>query len=339
MQVEAEIREDVRLLADEKLLRESITNLMLNAVYYSDRDSTIKLTVREEKGGVRIGVENQGAPISKQDGERIWESFYRGEAAREREVSGNGLGLAIVASTCILHKGRCGFENHSHGVEFWMYISDQENRQRAGNSPIGPLMQEQRRGMSLSGLQCSIIGTILWLLPYGWIFFAWRYRLEYEAPLIPWLVSIPGWMLCWLGAYKLRELSEKARWLLWGIPILLASGTLIFFIGRDNPQALGPAVYGLLPAAGLYFLILSLICSQTAERFGNGRAGELLRGAAVADTGGLILYFLLKLSGLSGSFGLQICGNALLALASMGAVFNVCLWYDFYRRYHLKELP
>lgn len=339
LQVEADIGEDIRLLIDEKLLRESITNLMVNAVHYSDRDSTINLTVRKEKGGVRIGVENQGKPVPKQDGERIWESFYRGEAAREGEVSGNGLGLAIVASTCTLHKGRCGFENRSHGVEFWMYIPDQENRQKERSSPIGPLMQEKKRGVSLPGLQWSIIGTILWLLPYGWIFFAWRYRLEYEVPLIPWLISIPGWILCWLGAYKMRALSDKARWLLFGIPILLIIETLMVFMGRSDPEALSPAVYGLLPAVGLYFLVISLICRQAAGRFGNERAGKFLYRAAVADAGGLFLYFLLKLFGLTVSFGLQAASNVLLALASMGAVFNVCLWYDLYRRYHFKDLP
>lgn len=116
LQVELSLAEETLILADEKLLEESISNLMLNAIRYSETGSTIKLSVSYEAGGARIAVENRGPQIAEKDGQHIWESFYRGDEARSRERGGNGLGLSIAANTCALHRGSYGFENLEHGV-------------------------------------------------------------------------------------------------------------------------------------------------------------------------------------------------------------------------------
>ncbi len=68
LQVETEMEEETLILADEKLLEESISNLVRNAICYSEPGSTIRLSISYEAGGARISVENRGPQIAEKDG-------------------------------------------------------------------------------------------------------------------------------------------------------------------------------------------------------------------------------------------------------------------------------
>ena len=92
--------------ADEHLLQEVITNLLDNAVKYSQPEGKIWLRAHRSGDTVRVSVSDEGVGISARDLPRIFERFYRADKARSPEsVRGTGLGLSIVKHIAQVHGG------------------------------------------------------------------------------------------------------------------------------------------------------------------------------------------------------------------------------------------
>lgn len=85
------------------VLERAVANLVRNAVQVSTPGDTVDVLLDEHRGGPRIRVLDRGPGFSDADLPRIFDRFYRGQAARERH--GSGLGLAIVAQAAELHGG------------------------------------------------------------------------------------------------------------------------------------------------------------------------------------------------------------------------------------------
>ena len=83
------------LRCDEALLRQVLVNLVENGVKYSPEGGRIDVLVSEEPGWVRLEVVDEGIGIPPAELERIFEKFYRLDAAMSRGVGGSGLGLYI----------------------------------------------------------------------------------------------------------------------------------------------------------------------------------------------------------------------------------------------------
>jgi signal transduction histidine kinase len=83
------------LRCDEQLLRQVLVNLVENAVKYSLSGGRVDLIVSEEPSWVRFEVVDEGIGIPPSEQERIFEKFYRLDAAMSRGVGGSGLGLYI----------------------------------------------------------------------------------------------------------------------------------------------------------------------------------------------------------------------------------------------------
>ncbi len=90
--------------ADPVALRQILANLAENAVRYTQSGS-VTLFAAREAGGVRVGVRDTGIGIAPEHLDRIFERFYRVDAARSREEGGTGLGLAIVKHLAEAHGG------------------------------------------------------------------------------------------------------------------------------------------------------------------------------------------------------------------------------------------
>ncbi|PZF79407.1 sensor histidine kinase [Jiangella anatolica] len=85
------------------VLERAVANLIRNAVQVSPPGGAVDVLLDETAAGARIRVLDRGPGISDADLPRIFDRFYRGQAARERH--GSGLGLAIVAQAAELHGG------------------------------------------------------------------------------------------------------------------------------------------------------------------------------------------------------------------------------------------
>ncbi|MGO4152018.1 heavy metal sensor histidine kinase [Cupriavidus sp. YAF13] len=91
--------------ANPLLCRRAINNLVVNAVRYGTPGSVVRLSSTEEADGIVVSVENQGEAIPQGQLDRLFDRFYRGDAARSRVAESNGLGLAIVKAIMVLHGG------------------------------------------------------------------------------------------------------------------------------------------------------------------------------------------------------------------------------------------
>ena len=84
------------LLLDFEATQQIMRNLLDNAIRYAPADSAILVTVTRDGPANRIVVEDSGPGIPADQVERVFERFYRVDAARSREAGGTGLGLSIV---------------------------------------------------------------------------------------------------------------------------------------------------------------------------------------------------------------------------------------------------
>jgi two-component system sensor histidine kinase SenX3 len=91
---------------EHDLITTAITNLVGNAISYSDRGTHVLLSVRRADELIAASVTDQGVGIPGPEHERIFERFYRVDTARSRETGGTGLGLAIVEHVAENHGGQ-----------------------------------------------------------------------------------------------------------------------------------------------------------------------------------------------------------------------------------------
>ena len=101
-----DIPDGVQYTGCEEMIKQLAVILLSNAQKYSDAHGMIHLTL-EEKGDKRIlRVHNTGPAISPDAQEKIFDRFYRADSSHNREIEGNGLGLAIARSIVETHHGR-----------------------------------------------------------------------------------------------------------------------------------------------------------------------------------------------------------------------------------------
>ncbi len=122
----------LEVLGDEGLLATALRNLVSNAVAYSPKQTRISVTAEETESAVEISVADQGIGIPPQDLERIFERFYRVDAARSRATGGTGLGLAIVKHIMTHHRGEVTvWSKEGSGSTFTLRLPRTEDAERA----------------------------------------------------------------------------------------------------------------------------------------------------------------------------------------------------------------
>lgn len=99
------------LYGDADLFKQMIINLVDNAVKYSGEGSEVVISTRMEGAWGIISIRDNGIGIPKEHLERLFERFYRVDAARSREQGGTGLGLAIVKHIVLGFKGTIQVES------------------------------------------------------------------------------------------------------------------------------------------------------------------------------------------------------------------------------------
>ncbi len=113
---------------DSNRLREVLQNLLDNAVQYTPPGGRITVRAARADSQVVISVSDTGIGIPQAELERIFERFYRVDAARSHEVGGTGLGLSIARHLVEAHGGRIMVESEvGRGSTFWVYLPAQHD--------------------------------------------------------------------------------------------------------------------------------------------------------------------------------------------------------------------
>jgi two-component system sensor histidine kinase SenX3 len=103
--VSSDVPDGLQVTGDRRQLTSALSNLLDNAVKYSDEGGSVEVLAIGRPGEVVLTVADHGIGIPARDMERVFERFYRVDQARSRETGGTGLGLAIVRHVVANHHG------------------------------------------------------------------------------------------------------------------------------------------------------------------------------------------------------------------------------------------
>jgi two-component system sensor histidine kinase SenX3 len=126
---------------DQDLLMTALRNLIDNAIRYAPERTKIGVGLRSREGLAVISVTDQGPGIPPEDQERIFERFYRVDAARSRQTGGTGLGLSIVKHVVAQHGGEVSvWSQPGQGSTFTVRLPEMEqdtDEGQAGGTSAG----------------------------------------------------------------------------------------------------------------------------------------------------------------------------------------------------------
>ncbi|WP_370861061.1 two-component regulator propeller domain-containing protein [Parabacteroides faecis] len=108
---------------DEAKCEMALSNLIMNALKFSDEGSCITISSRLEQGYARVSVSDQGIGLDHVDISKLFERFYQGEHGRK----GSGIGLSYTRLLIELHGGRVGAENNTGKGATFFYELPLEN--------------------------------------------------------------------------------------------------------------------------------------------------------------------------------------------------------------------
>jgi two-component system phosphate regulon sensor histidine kinase PhoR len=138
---------------DRRRLAEVLQNLLDNAIQYTLHRG--RIVVRAERRGTDIvfTVADTGIGIPKVDQSRIFERFYRVDAARSREAGGTGLGLSIAKHIVEVHGGRIWVESEiGQGSRFYFSVPVYDPERAAAVTRVaGGSANLRDRGVSSPG--------------------------------------------------------------------------------------------------------------------------------------------------------------------------------------------
>ena len=100
--------------ANAEKVQRVLFNLIQNAIRHTPADGSVTVRARTSGDGVEVEVADDGEGVPAGDGERVFEAFDRGDAARGED--GAGLGLAISRAIVEAHGGRIWLEDGGPGT-------------------------------------------------------------------------------------------------------------------------------------------------------------------------------------------------------------------------------
>ena len=123
MKVASDLAENISVVGNYDQLTTAVTNLIENAIIYSEPSQQIGIALRLRGDFSEIVVTDSGVGIALEDQVRIFERFYRVDPSRSRETGGTGLGLAIVKHIALNHGGEISvFSKPGLGSTFTLSI-------------------------------------------------------------------------------------------------------------------------------------------------------------------------------------------------------------------------
>ncbi len=99
------------ILGNRFAIEEMLTNLLLNAIKYTDENGSVELAASSNGKHVEVAVKDSGIGIPAEDIEHVFEEFYRASNAKKVERDGTGLGLSIARQIIERHNGKIWVES------------------------------------------------------------------------------------------------------------------------------------------------------------------------------------------------------------------------------------
>jgi len=110
IEIDILLEKDEKMLnADKELFEQMLTNMLINAIYYSPENEKVEITITTHNDLIRIKIIDQGEGIPDDNIAHVFEPFFT------TKHSGSGLGLAIAKNIANVHSGKITVVNTSCG--------------------------------------------------------------------------------------------------------------------------------------------------------------------------------------------------------------------------------
>lgn len=110
------------IMADKDMLRRAITNLISNAIRYTPKGDSVSINISNVKHGIELIISNPGVKIPQEHLPKLFDRFYRVDKSRQRKNEGSGIGLAIVKSIILAHKGYITVSSDDFSTRFTLFL-------------------------------------------------------------------------------------------------------------------------------------------------------------------------------------------------------------------------
>lgn len=122
LKITAALAPEIRVKADERVLRRILTNLCTNAIKYNVKDGSVLISgERIDNGFFRLSVEDSGVGIAPELHDRVFSLYDRLGQTDSLVAQGSGVGLHIARRMASEIGGRLGFKSRpGQGSRFWI---------------------------------------------------------------------------------------------------------------------------------------------------------------------------------------------------------------------------
>jgi len=127
--------------ADEVKLSIALSNLVKNAVQFTEPGGNVTVKVEEEDGYIKVSVIDDGIGITSKDLPRVFERFFQAESHLTRHYGGMGLGLTVAKAMIEIHDGRIWVESEEGKGSTFIFLLPVEQTQKSLPA-ANPFVQE-----------------------------------------------------------------------------------------------------------------------------------------------------------------------------------------------------
>jgi signal transduction histidine kinase len=122
------------LHADQVKITIAVSNLVKNAIQYTEAGGSVTVRVEEDSGYIKVTVTDNGIGIPARELPRVFDRFYQVETHLTRRYGGMGLGLSVAKAMIELHDGRIWAESEGRGSRFTFLLP----MNLGADAPVGP---------------------------------------------------------------------------------------------------------------------------------------------------------------------------------------------------------
>jgi len=112
---EPEKTDELKVVADERRMKQVMYNLLSNAAKFTPDNGEIKIGVKEKEKEFEVSVEDTGIGIASEHIQKVFEDFYQVKGGTTDKTAGTGLGLALTKRIVEMHGGRIWAESEGAG--------------------------------------------------------------------------------------------------------------------------------------------------------------------------------------------------------------------------------
>jgi len=94
---------DLTIMADRLHFTNVVTNVLDNAIKYSDKAPAISMVANKQPDSVQLSISDNGIGLNKENLKKIFDKFYRVNTGNVHNIKGFGLGLFYVQNVCNAH--------------------------------------------------------------------------------------------------------------------------------------------------------------------------------------------------------------------------------------------